>query len=124
MANNLLGSELKKLRESKGDSLRQVEKQTGVSNAYLSQLESGKVTKPAPNILHKLSEHYGTSYKKLMELAGYLNRQNSSESETHSLTSLQVELLREGEDLTADEVKAVAAFIRYVRAERKQNSDK
>lgn len=122
MSKNALGSELRRLRETNKESLRQVEKVTKISNAYLSQLEGGKVLKPSPNILHKLAEHYGASYKKLMELAGYLKRTGEGQEEFQSLTKLQVELLREGEDLTADEIKAVSAFIRYVRTERKSTS--
>lgn len=114
---NLLAKELRSLRESSGESLRQVEKESGVSNAYLSQLESGKILKPTPEILHKLAKHYGTSYSKLMFLAGYLKKDVKEGSQ--SLTPIQVELLREGEDLTEEEVQSVAAFIRYMRSERR-----
>ena len=54
--------------------LRQVEEATNreVSNAYLSQLENGKIKKPSPNILHALSTVYEISYDGLMEKAGYI----------------------------------------------------
>jgi hypothetical protein len=39
--------DFKQMRKSKGLTLRQVEKKTGVSNAYLSQLENGKITSPS-----------------------------------------------------------------------------
>lgn len=51
--------------------LRAVEKQTGISNAYLSQLEHGKIQTPAPPYLHKLATLYRVPYARLMELAGY-----------------------------------------------------
>lgn len=51
--------------------LREVERKTEVSNAYLSQLESGKIRQPSPLTLHKLSETYGVSYETLMEKVGY-----------------------------------------------------
>lgn len=38
---------LKKVRQDKGFSLRYVEKQTGLSNPYISQLENGQVKKPS-----------------------------------------------------------------------------
>jgi transcriptional regulator with XRE-family HTH domain len=38
---------LKKARENQGMSLRDLESQCGVSNAYLSQLENGKFSNPS-----------------------------------------------------------------------------
>ncbi|MHC4933777.1 MAG: helix-turn-helix domain-containing protein, partial [Planctomycetota bacterium] len=48
-----LGTLLADLRMAKGLSLREVEEATGkaVSNAYLSQLENGKIKKPSPSVL-------------------------------------------------------------------------
>jgi transcriptional regulator with XRE-family HTH domain len=62
------------LRRARGDaglSQREVERTTGISNAYLSQLESGKVREPSPRILHKLAEAYGISYSDLLIAAGF-----------------------------------------------------
>ena len=59
---------------AKGLSLREVEEGTGkgVSNAYLSQLENGKIKKPSPSVLHSLAEVYVVPYEALMEQAGCL----------------------------------------------------
>jgi transcriptional regulator with XRE-family HTH domain len=38
--------------------LRAVERATGVSNANLSQLESGKIRQPSPLVLHNLEKRY------------------------------------------------------------------
>lgn len=62
---------LEKARKNKGLSLRQVEQETGISNAYLSQLETGKIKQPSPTILHKLSQLYDVPYTTLMKLVGY-----------------------------------------------------
>ena len=43
----------------------------GISNAYLSQLETGKVQSPSPIVLHKLSELSGLPYAAVMQDAGY-----------------------------------------------------
>src|SRR5437764_243821 len=69
-----LAEYLASLRAAKGLSLRDVEETTNsaVSNAYLSQLEHGRITKPSPNVLHSLATAYGIPYEKLMEKAGYL----------------------------------------------------
>jgi transcriptional regulator with XRE-family HTH domain len=58
-------------RDRLGLTLREVETKTGISNAYLSQLESGKIKEPSPKTLHKLCELYGCSYSLALELAGY-----------------------------------------------------
>ena len=66
-----LGAYLRSLRQASGSTLRAVEKQIGVSSAFLSQLESGKVKQPSPIVLYKLASVYGVSYDSLMERAGY-----------------------------------------------------
>jgi len=66
-----LGGYLRSLREVNSMTLRAVEKKTGISNAMLSQLESGKVKRPSPIFLHKLAKLYGIPYETLMEKAGY-----------------------------------------------------
>ena len=67
-----LAEQLRRIRMVKKVSLREVEKATRISNAYLSQLESGNATNPSPHILHKLAEFYGVPYTSLMKTAGYL----------------------------------------------------
>ncbi len=66
-----LGDFLRAARTRKGMSLRAVERATGISNAYLSQLESGKIRQPSPQYLHALSEVYSISYVTLSALAGH-----------------------------------------------------
>ncbi len=66
-----LGKTLKESRNAKGWSLRETEEQTGVSNAFISQIEGGKIKQPSPNVLYKLCEAYGLSYSLVMEYAGY-----------------------------------------------------
>lgn len=45
-------------RKNKGLTLRQVEESTGISNAYLSQLENGKIKSPSYNTIRKLVSFY------------------------------------------------------------------
>lgn len=68
---NDIGRTLSEARNRKGLTLRAVEAATGVSNAYLSQLESGKVREPSPNILFKLAALLEVPYETLLSLAGY-----------------------------------------------------
>lgn len=48
----------REVREEKGLTLRQVEEATGISNAYLSQLETGKIKKPSFDVVYKLHNFY------------------------------------------------------------------
>ena len=66
-----LGVYLKQVRETQGLSLRDVQSKTEISNAFLSQIESGKVKNPSPIMLHKLATLYRVPYEHLMEQAGY-----------------------------------------------------
>ncbi|HSR69237.1 MAG TPA: helix-turn-helix transcriptional regulator [Acidobacteriota bacterium] len=112
-----LGAYLRHLRQAKGMTLRAVEKSSGVSNAYLSQLENGKLTNPSPPILHKLAKVYGASYQALMEKAGYLmpsrsaddKREGGSGRRKGRLPTFAVEELSEEEE---EELLRYLAFIR------------
>lgn len=66
-----IGDYLRAARQAERLSLRQVERQTGVSNAYLSQLEGGKIKQPAPALLQKLCSLYHVSYATALKLAGH-----------------------------------------------------
>ena len=70
-AKQTLGDFLRSARNNAGLSLRDVENEIGISNAYLSQLEGEKIKQPSPKVLHKLSELYRISYSAVMTLAGY-----------------------------------------------------
>ena len=47
-----------KRRKLKGLTLRQIEEKTGISNAYLSQLENGKIKSPSYDVVKKLNDFY------------------------------------------------------------------
>lgn len=94
-------------------SLRNVEQATGgeVSNAYLSQLESGKVQRPSPHILYALSSALAVPYEDLMERAGYI-----APSDTRSSGAKHGRVATYAiEDLTADEEKALREHLGYIR---------
>jgi transcriptional regulator with XRE-family HTH domain len=67
------GEFLKGLRDRQRMSLRDVERECGVSNTYLSQIEKGERSAPSPDILRKLARAYNVPSRYLMEQAGYLD---------------------------------------------------
>lgn len=72
------GQYLKKLRTEQGYTIRQVEMKTGISNAYLSQIENGKRNIPTAQILQKLAPVYGVETTELLTVAGYIDKVEES----------------------------------------------
>ena len=67
-----LGEYLKALREKKRASLKDVERDTGIPNAYISQLETGARKKlPEPERMRKFADYYNVSVRELLFQAGY-----------------------------------------------------
>ncbi len=107
-----LGAVLSDLRKAKGFSLRDVEDATGnaVSNAYLSQLENGKIRKPSPNVLHSLSGVYAVPYETLMEKAGYLLPAEGKGGRRRRLAAFAID------DLTAEEEEELLKYLAFLRS--------
>ena len=107
-----LGSLLADLRTAKGLSLREVEEATGkaVSNAYLSQLENGKIKKPSPNVLHSLAGVYAVPYEALMEKAGYLLPSENGSRRRTRLAAFAID------DLTAEEEEELLKYLAFLRS--------
>lgn len=75
------GTYLKQLREQKGVSLKDVEKETGISNAHLSQLETGARRRlPPPERLKVLADYYSVSAQELLHKAGYFGEEDIKET--------------------------------------------
>lgn len=85
---NELALLIKKLREDKGFSQRQLAQYTGISNTEISQLEKGNRQKPNPNILKKIAPKLGTTYSVLMTAAGYTEDEIIMHEETDELLTL------------------------------------
>ena len=73
MEESNFGHFLKSLRDRRRMSLRDVEKESGVSNAYIAQLEKGDRPAPSPDILKKLARAYNVTVRELLLRAGYLD---------------------------------------------------
>ena len=72
MQEAIFGKYIRDLRITVGLTQREVERVSGVSNSYLSQLESGQRAIPSPDILRKLAPALKTPYEELLVAAGYL----------------------------------------------------
>jgi len=87
---------LKKLRARKGVSLKKVEEGTGISNAYLSQLETGKRRRlPNPTRLKALADYYNVSIQQLLEKAGYYEEGDIQETKEQKIEKAFLHVLND-----------------------------
>lgn len=67
------GQYLRELRKKREITLKDLGKEVGLSQPYLSQIENGEKGIPSPDILKKLAGPLGVEYGELMYEAGYLD---------------------------------------------------
>ncbi|HEY8121261.1 MAG TPA: helix-turn-helix transcriptional regulator [Myxococcota bacterium] len=112
-----LGTLLADLRAAKGLSLRGVEEATSraVSNAYLSQLEKGKIQQPSPSILREIAAVYAVPYEVLMDKAGYLLPSTTATSARprNRLAAFAIA------DLTAEEEEDLLKYLAFIRSRKR-----
>jgi transcriptional regulator with XRE-family HTH domain len=111
----IVGIYLKSLRDTRGLSLREIERKIGVSNAVLSQIESGQVKRPSPNTLFKLANLYGVPYDELMDRAGYPMPSKHEGNEQ----SAQTVFNRLG-TITKDEEQELLDYLAFLRSRTKR----
>jgi len=99
---------LRSRREELRLTLRDVERKVRISNAYLSQLENGKIREPTPRILRKLSECYDIPYERLMELAGHFMPTNSEIKHRASFFN----------DISPAEERELKEYLHFLRRKR------
>lgn len=102
--------------------LREVEEAAEVSNAYVSQLETGKIAKPSPDILHRLAEAYAarlprnspvaSSFDRMMELAGHIVAAEKAGNRRGRLPTFATE------ELTSEEEEELLKYLAFIRMRR------
>jgi transcriptional regulator with XRE-family HTH domain len=112
--NQTVGQFLKDTRDKQGLSLRAVEKTTGISNSYLSQLEGDKIKQPSPTLLHKLCELYEVPYSTVMELVGYPT------ANTDAPPARQSRIAARLGQITSEEEEALVEYLEFLRSRRKK----
>lgn len=125
-------SELKDLRKVKGFTIREVAERSGVSSAYISQLENGNRGVPSPDILLKLSDGLSSSYSELMKMAGYLQELNPNLSDQAAKNPINLrrflrdnELIYDGIILTEEDrerIERLLAALFWRESEKRNRS--
>ena len=112
------GKFLKQLREERNMTLRDVEEQAHISNAYLSQVENGLRSVPTMKILAKLADAYGVPVSHLAEQAEAEIREQ--DMETQSVPAPDTQFVCRGyETLSEDNKKALKSFLEHLRSQQK-----
>lgn len=118
-----LGNKLQQVRKLKSLSLRDVEAKTGISNAYLSQLERGDASNPSPKKLKSLADCYDIPYADLLNLAGYLPNDDGNQSQliasqSDDGTNTILGAALKNVELTEEEENSVVQYITFLKSQR------
>ncbi|MEE1899563.1 helix-turn-helix domain-containing protein [Flavobacterium rakeshii] len=111
-----LGLTLKEARKNLSFTLRQVEETSGISNAYLSQLENDKIKNPSINILSKLSSIYRLPLKELLIKANLIEKDKNKDEEKNFDFAQRVAF--KSEDLSDDEKTQVLRYLEFIKTYR------
>jgi len=117
-----LGKTLKSTRENVSLTLREVENSTGISNAYLSQLENDKIKNPSANILYKLASVYKISLDSLLTASGIIEKKENISGENDNQSFLEKEIAFYKDKLSPDEEKEIVEFIKFIKFKNKNAS--
>ena len=107
-----LGKLLKQYRELNKLTLRAVEEKTGISNAYLSQLENEKIAHPSANTLYKLSLSDGVDLETLLSAGGVIEKKDQKTPKHKILQSVAASA---GTTLTDEEEKELLNYLNFIR---------
>jgi transcriptional regulator with XRE-family HTH domain len=112
MARKTLGEVLKGARMEKEMTLREVERETEISNAHLSQVENGTIAQPEMSLLYVLATLYELDYRQLLQLAGHASADQEGSGRERQRMSVAMRAMGE---LSAKEQNDVLAFMSELR---------
>ncbi len=110
------GEFLRETRLAKGLSIRQLATMAGVSNAYLSQVETGARGVPSPKILKRLARPLSITPTRFLEIAGYISRPQPITNPTIDIEGFlrqdNVRFTLGDMPVTPEDVEALIRFLR------------
>lgn len=115
-----MGLYLKKLRENKGLSTREVYELAKVSNSYLSLVENGH-RRASAVVLKKLASVYGVSYLDLYVKAGYVDLAEYEKNKNSNFVSKNN---IDTEGLDDNDIEELRRFAEFLKNKKKQNKNK
>ncbi len=109
-----IGNKLKEARRGSNLTLMRVEEMTGISNAYLSQLENDKIKNPSGNILFKLSKLYN------IPLSSIINNEIDTEKRSNNSSTFLRKVAFSAEELNENEKELVLKYLDFIKSNRNQ----
>ena len=107
-----LGNTLKGYRELMNLTLRQVEDVTGISNAYLSQLENDRIKNPSANVLYKLASLYHVELDTLLVASGIITKNAPQKNKLFNTIAFSAE------SLTEEDEQELLNYLRFLRHQK------
>ena len=93
-----------------------IKKEGLISYAYVSNIESRRVSNPSPIILKTLAIIFGVDQEMVLEKAGYLDKKRPKIEEDVAFTLM----LKEVPKMTDDEKQSLLDYIDFVKSRRKK----
>lgn len=109
-----IGSTLKEAREINSFTLRQIEEETGISNAYLSQLENDKIKNPSAQVLFKLASVYHVDLNTLLSETNIVHKKTTAEISEEQEWSKRFAF--SAGNLTGDQKQQVIEYIQFLKS--------
>lgn len=110
-----LGDYVRRARQASGLTLRKVEElsEGRIGNAYLSQIEGGRIKEPSTKTLSELATIYGLPYAEVLTMAGL-----PTSADMSSPARIAGVPDRAMSDLSKDEVDQVMRFVAFLKSQR------
>lgn len=109
---------MKMARELRGLTLRQVEEMTGISNAYICQIEGNKVRKPSLYFLRKLAKLYALKMDVVLEVA-YPMHESDDLKLVHTPDAVTRSRFFERVDISPAEEAELVQYLLFIRSRSK-----
>lgn len=109
------GRRLREVRETNGDSLREVARRSDLNSGYLSQLENGKIIHPSPSILEKVARGYGLRFEDVLRWTGYVREPEEEVTPNQAVALSTVADLGDPSDEELQTLKAIVDLLQSKR---------
>lgn len=126
-----LSDYIREMRKRKDWSQRDLATASGISNAEISRIESGKRKEPSPSVLKAIASALNVPVEEVLQQAGVIERGKAAVDETlKEVGSTPVSALQPSgfdasssflsvEDLSEEEIADVKRYILFLKSQRK-----